>query len=109
VDRRESGEAPAVGAEPFWYQSSARSERGGCGACGCRLFFRSTSSPGEVHIAAAVRHGRHRPEAERAHLRRREVPWLEINDGLPQIPGSDPRLGRYAGDPTARVKLRTAR
>jgi len=89
-----------LGDQPVWYRSSTRSERGGCGTCGCRLFYRSTSSPGEVHIAAAsVTEGIDRKPSAHIFIDEK-VPWLEIADGLPQIPGTDPRLGRYAGDPT---------
>lgn len=87
------------GAQPVWRRSSVRSERASCPTCGTPLFFRSQSSPGEIHIAAAtIRSGLDREPS--AHLFvEQKLPWLRLGDDLPHISGDDPRLGSYAGDP----------
>jgi len=36
-----------------WYASSQQSKRGFCSRCGSTMFYVSTLSPGEVHIARA--------------------------------------------------------
>ena len=78
-----------------WYESSEQSTRGFCTTCGTTLFYTSTLSPGEIHVAlAAVEDTIDRePQAHVFHDHR--VPWFRCTDGLPKIESTDPRLEKY--------------
>jgi hypothetical protein len=100
VGVRDSGFRVCVGLEHLrWYQSSARSRRGFCDHCGTTLLFCSTSSPGEMHIAAAcVTTPIDRVPSAHVFVEQK-VPWLTIGDDLKQVFGDHPNLAAYAGDP----------
>ena len=78
-----------------WYQSSPQSRRGFCSVCGTTMFYVSTLSPGEVHVARALISGDidRTPQAHVFFDHR--TPWIECADDLPKIDSSDERLAKY--------------
>lgn len=78
-----------------WYQSSPQSRRGFCSACGTTLYYTSTLSPGEVHVARALIPGEidRTPQAHVFYDHR--PPWLDCADELSKIDSSDERLEKY--------------
>ena len=78
-----------------WYQSSPQSRRGFCSVCGTTMFYVSTLSPGEVHVARALISG-DIDRAPQAHVFfDHRPPWIECADDLPKIDSSSPRLEKY--------------
>ncbi|MBW2254126.1 MAG: GFA family protein [Deltaproteobacteria bacterium] len=78
-----------------WYQSSKRSRRGFCGTCGTTLFFASTSSPGEMHIALATVDTPIDREPALHCFVDQKAPWWHIDDDLPTLPTDSPALAHY--------------
>lgn len=78
-----------------WYASSEQSRRGFCSRCGTTLFYTSTLSPGEVHVARACIGGALDREPQGHVFYDQHVPWYEPNDALPKIDGDDPILEKY--------------
>jgi hypothetical protein len=78
-----------------WYESSEQSQRGFCSRCGTTLFYTSSLSPGEIHVARVVIDGEidREPQAHVFHDHR--VPWFRCADGLPKIDSDAPVLEKY--------------
>ena len=78
-----------------WYQSSPQSRRGFCSVCGSTLFYVSTLSPGEIHVARALIPG-DIDRAPQAHVFfDHHQSWLECTDELPKIDSSSQILEKY--------------
>lgn len=78
-----------------WYQSSPQSRRGFCSTCGSSMFYTSTLSPGEIHVARALIPG-DVDRAPQAHVfyDHRQA-WLECADDLPKVDSSSQILEKY--------------
>jgi len=78
-----------------WYDSSEQSRRGFCSVCGTTLFYTSTVSPGEIHVARVLLDGEidREPQAHVFHDQR--VAWFRCTDGLPKIDADAPVLEKY--------------
>ena len=78
-----------------WYHSSKQSRRGFCLECGTTLFFASTASPGEMHIALATAE-ESIDRAPQGHVFfDHHVSWFEPGDDLPRICSDDDALAAY--------------
>ena len=69
-----------------WFASSKEAERGFCSRCGSSLFFRSSSWPGETHIARANFSTPLDREPQQHGYYDSRVEWFEVNDALPKKP-----------------------
>lgn len=69
-----------------WYQSSTDGERGFCSQCGSSLFFRSSSWPGETHIARANFIDVLDKEPQIHGYYDTHVDWVVLGDALPKKP-----------------------
>ena len=78
-----------------WFQSSQQSRRGFCSNCGTTLFYASTLSPGEVHIALACIEGPVDREPQVHVFYDQHVPWIHIGDGLPRLDTQSQQLEKY--------------
>lgn len=67
-----------------WYTSSPGAARGACSICGSPMFFRSERWPGEMHVARALIDGALDRDPSAHVFFETHVPWLSVNDGLPQ-------------------------
>jgi hypothetical protein len=78
-----------------WYQSSPQSRRGFCSVCGSSMFYTSTLSPGEVHVARALIPGEidRAPQAHVFYDHRQ--PWIDCPDEVPKIDSSSQILEKY--------------
>lgn len=78
-----------------WYQSSPQSRRGFCSICGATLFYASSLSPGEIHVARALIEGEI-DRAPQAHVfYDHRLLWFECTDELPKIDSSSKVLEKY--------------
>lgn len=78
-----------------WYQSSPQSRRGFCSVCGSTMFYVSTLSPGEIHVARALIPG-DIDRAPQAHVFfDHRLPWFECSDELPKVDSSSQILEKY--------------
>ena len=74
--------------QPALFESSPGVHRGFCARCGSPLTYQSDRWPDEVHILIATADA---PEAlePQAHVYCAEkLPWIHLDDGLPQHPGT---------------------
>ncbi len=78
-----------------WYQSSRQSRRGFCPTCGTTMFYASKLSPGEMHIASACIEGPVDREPQAHVFFDQHVPWIHINDGLPELDSESRQLEKY--------------
>ncbi len=81
--------------EVKWYHSSRHSQRGFCTICGSTLFFRSTQSPDQTHIAMANINGEVDRAPEFHSFVDQRVDWISINDDLSQLKSESPELRNY--------------
>ena len=65
------------------YESSKGTHRGFCPKCGTRLYFKSESWPGEVHIHAATLDDPNAYIPDAHVVLRSKLPWLHLNDDIP--------------------------
>lgn len=82
-----------------WYQSTEASRRGFCAQCGTTLFYTSTLSPGEVHIARALVEGPVDREPQGHVFADHAVAWVTLGDDLPRWTSDEPGLQKYRGVP----------
>jgi hypothetical protein len=82
-------------AEPTYFRSSAFARRGFCGACGTPICFLYDGNPEIWVITGSLDHPEDWPMTKGADWGRtfhvfveHKLPWLELADGLPQLPGT---------------------
>ncbi|MGX7703386.1 GFA family protein [Methylobacterium sp. Gmos1] len=98
VDCRRATGAPMVGwltvrrescrfsADPAWFRSSPRAERGFCPACGTPLAYRADDLPGEIDLTLASLDDPERfPPRDHVWVSRR-LSWVALPPGLPAYP-----------------------
>ena len=91
----ESFELSAGEDKMVWYASSKQSQRGFCSQCGTTMFYTSSLSPGEVHIALACVDDA-TGIVPMAHVfSDHAVDWMPINDELLQVDSENPLLAKY--------------
>jgi len=78
-----------------WYASSRQSRRGFCSSCGTTLFYRSTLSPDEVHIARACIDGAIDRAPQVHAFVDHQVDWITIADDLPRFDSDSDALAKY--------------
>ncbi len=78
-----------------WYASSKQGRRGFCARCGSTLFYTSSLSPGEVHIALANMRGSIDRPPDLHVFFDAHVDWLEFNDDLPRLDKESELLAHY--------------
>jgi hypothetical protein len=78
-----------------WYASSKQSKRGFCKTCGTTLFYVSTLSPGEVHIARSCIEGDVDREPVAHVFHDQHVAWLATNDELAKFNADSELLAKY--------------
>lgn len=78
-----------------WYASSKQSERGFCPTCGTTLFYVSTLSPGEVHVARACIEGDVDREPVAHVFHDQHVTWLATHDALKKFDTDSELLAKY--------------
>jgi len=83
------------GAHVTWFESSPQSRRGFCELCGTTMFYTSSLSPGEVHIARACVPGEIDREPVAHIFVDHKVDWLTLGDGLPQLDSTSEALMKY--------------
>lgn len=78
-----------------WYASSKQGRRGFCARCGSTLFYTSSLSPGEVHIALANMTGNiDRPPELHVFFDAR-VDWFQFGDDLVRLDKDSELLEHY--------------
>jgi hypothetical protein len=78
-----------------WYKSTRESRRGFCPTCGSTLFYRSSVSPGEIHIARPYITSP-LPDLPDAHVFfDQRVDWFTIHDDLAKINSDHEGLVKY--------------
>ena len=90
-------EAVTVTGDVRWFASSARARRGFCPVCGSPLFWDGPGAnlsimAGALDQPTGLRVAGHIHCADRGD-------WYDVDDGLPQAPGSDPDLTTVVTDP----------
>lgn len=88
-------EFTAGGDRVRWFASSRQSRRGFCTECGTTLFFQSTVSPGEMHIALGTVVGSIDRQPQAHVFFDQRVPWLAVVDELPKFDTDSPELAAY--------------
>lgn len=78
-----------------WYASSHESRRGSCARCGSMVFFESTVTPGETHVARACIPGAIDRRPEFHTFIDQKVDWVTLDDGLPALTSEDPLLAGF--------------
>jgi hypothetical protein len=78
-----------------WHRSSQQSRRGFCSRCGSTMFYVSTLSPGEIHIARSQIEGEIDREP-RAHVFfDQRVGWISVDDDLLRVDSESEVLAKY--------------
>lgn len=80
---------------PVWYRSTPQAERGFCGQCGSQLLFRSGSEELDVTICSLDQPEALQPEDHT--WTRRQLPWIQLADGLPRHPQARPDNNQEPG------------
>jgi hypothetical protein len=78
-----------------WYASSKQGLRGFCVKCGSTLFYKSSLSPGEVHIALANMKGSIDRPPDLHVFFDAHVDWFEFHDDLPRLDKDSELLAHY--------------
>ena len=78
-----------------WYASSKQGRRGFCVKCGSTLFYTSSLSPGEVHMALANMTGSIDRVPELHVFFDARVDWFEFGDDLPRLDKDSELLAHY--------------
>jgi hypothetical protein len=73
---------------PALHRSSARVERGFCGACGTPLSYRSDDYPDEVDVVTCSLDDPAAAAPQDHTFASQRLPWMRVDDGLPVYPRS---------------------
>lgn len=82
-------------AQVKWYASSKQGRRGFCAKCGSTLFYTSSLSPGEVHIALANMTDNIDRKPELHVFFDAHVDWFAFSDDLPRLDTDHELLEKY--------------
>jgi len=77
-----------LNAEPTFYQSSPDAKRGFCARCGSSISWHHRDGEIALYLGSFDRPEALRPDAHM--MAERQLPWLEIDDGLPRYPRFPP-------------------
>jgi len=75
------------------YQSSEDAKRSFCRDCGSQITFRSRRAPGEIDVTLATLDDAHAHPADRHVFVKDRLPWLHLDEELPEHAEGTPRQG----------------
>ena len=90
-----------LGAQPSWYRSSVRAERGFCANCGSTVAMREEILSDRVQICVGTLDEPNRVRIDDHVWTRGKASWFEIADGLPRFPASSTAVASAAHQPDA--------